>query len=129
MAPISHFEEIEAWRSARELVRNVYSVSRTGGLAGDFGLRDQLQRAAVSIMSNIAEGFERDTDADFRRFLFVAKASAGEVRSLLYVALDQGYIDGDTHETLGLQSAKVSRQIAGFIRYLEQKPTPRKRDP
>jgi four helix bundle protein len=84
-------------------------------------MRDQLQRAAVSIMSNIAEGFERGSSREFRQFLYIAKASAAEVRSLLYVARDLDYIDDGTHDMLQQQALKASAQIAGFIRYLNKR--------
>jgi len=90
MAKIERFEEIEAWQDARLLVKGIYEVTDGGRFARDFGLRDQIRRAAISTMSNIAEGFERGSDKDFIRFLYMAKASAGEVRSQLYVAMDLG---------------------------------------
>jgi four helix bundle protein len=92
MATFQRFDEIEAWQKARELTRELYAVSSQGQLAKDFALRDQMCEAGVSVMSNIAEGFERSGTGEFVQFLAVAKGSAGEVRSHLYVALDQGYI-------------------------------------
>jgi len=92
MTTIQEFEEIEAWQKARELTRAVYACSGVGAFAKDFALRDQIRRAAVSILSNIAEGFERGGSAEFSQFLAIAKGSAGEVEAQLYVALDQGYI-------------------------------------
>jgi four helix bundle protein len=86
------FEEINAWQKARELTRRVYQISGEGQSARDFGLRDQMRRACISIMSNIAEGYERSGTKEFVQFLSVAKGSVGEVRSQLYVALDQKYI-------------------------------------
>ena len=118
MAGIERFEDIEAWRGARALVAATYRLTGEGGFARHFGLRDQLRRAAVSIMSNIAEGFKRGSDRDFRHFLLMAKASSAEVRSLLYVALDLGYIDSETHDQLYGQANKIGRQLAGFIKYL-----------
>jgi four helix bundle protein len=93
MSTIKRFEEIEGWQTARELTRLVYRISREGEFARDFGLRDQMHRAAVSIMSNITEGFESRTQALFIEFLGRAKGSAGELRAQTYVALDVGYID------------------------------------
>src|SRR3990172_8363764 len=93
MATIQSFEEIEAWQKARELTRAVYACSGQGAFSRDFGLRDQIRRAAVSIMSNIAEGFERGGSAEFVQFLAIAKGSASEVEAQLYVAFDQGYIN------------------------------------
>jgi four helix bundle protein len=86
------FEDLEVWQEARRLTQIIYRVIRTEKFSKDFSLRDQIQRAAVSVMSNIAEGFERGGNQEFGQFLYVAKASCGEVRSQIYVALDQGYM-------------------------------------
>jgi four helix bundle protein len=117
---IKRFEDIDAWRSARVLVQDLYRVTPSGLFTRDFDLRNQLRRAAVSIMSNIAEGFERRGNKEFRRFLFIAKGSAGEVRSLLYIAADSGYISAEQHNNLFSSVVTVSRQIANFIRYLDE---------
>ena len=93
MAGITRFEGIESWKTARQLTNMIYALSNQSGFNRDFGLRDQVRRAGVSVMSNIAEGFESRTDVQFINFLGMAKASAGEVRAQLYVALDQKYID------------------------------------
>ena len=116
---IERFEDVAAWQGARALVRAVCGIVERGAFARNYGLRDQIRRATVSIMSNIAEGFERGSDSDFRRFLFMAKGSAGEVRSLLCVALDLDYIDRTTHQELTEQATRISRQLAGFIKYLD----------
>src|SRR5271155_816102 len=92
MASIQRFEEIKAWQKARELVREVYKACASTQLGRDFGLRNQICRAAVSAMSNIAEGFSRKTDKEFAHFLDIARGSCGEVQSLLYVALDVEYL-------------------------------------
>lgn len=118
MAKIERFEDIEAWQKARELVRKVYAVSNEGAFARDFGLRDQMQRAAVSIMSNIAEGFERGGDVEFRRFLSIAKGSAGEVKAQLYAALDAGLIDRACFNDLYRLATETGKLIGGFMRYL-----------
>ena len=86
------FEDLEIWKDARALTREIYQLTRDSKFSNDFALRDQIRRAAVSIMSNIAEGFERGGNQEFIQFLYVAKASCGEVRSQLYVTLDQSYI-------------------------------------
>lgn len=105
MSTFQTFEDIEAWQKARELTRRVYDVSDTGALARDFGLRDQMRRACVSILSNIAEGFERSGTGEFVQFLSAAKGSAGEVRAQLYVALDRKYIDeSDISRTQSIDS-------------------------
>ena len=118
MAKIERFEDIEAWQKTRELVRKVYAVSNEGAFARDFGLRDQMQRAAVSIMSNIAEGFERGGDVEFRRFLAIAKGSAGEVKAQLYAALDAGLIDHACFDDLYRLATETGKLIGGFMRYL-----------
>lgn len=96
MSKIQKFEDIEAWRSAREATKLVYKISSIGEFARDYALRDQIRRCAVSIMSNIAEGFERDGDKEFIQFLAIAKGSCGEARSQLYIALGQKYISEDS---------------------------------
>jgi len=118
MATFEHFEDIEAWRRARELTRQVYAVTKRGPFARDFGLRDQICRASVSIMSNIAEGFERSGRAEFLQFLATAKGSAGEVRAQFYVALDEGYLDQDSFGSLSEMTAEVGRLIGGLMNYL-----------
>ena len=89
---INQFEEIEAWQKARELARVVYQSTKDGQISRDYGLRDQMRRAGVSIMANIAEGFSRRSNKEFCQFLFIAKSSAAELQSHAYVALDQAYI-------------------------------------
>ena len=120
MSSFKSFEEIESWQKARELTREVYTVSNKGAFAKDFGLRDQIRRASVSILSNIAEGFERDGNREFFQFLAVAKGSSGEVRAQLYIALDQDYIDKNTFETLSAISIEMGRLIGGLINYLRK---------
>ena len=120
MATLRRFEDIEAWKTARELTRAVYSCSKVGPFARDFGLRDQIRRASVSVMSNIAEGFERGGNAEFVQFLAVSKGSAGEVESQLYVALDQGYISDTQFRSLKQTAASTKRLIAGLMSYLRR---------
>ena len=121
MATIERFEDIKAWQAARELVSAVYRVSGRGKFWKDFGLRDQIQRASVSVMANIAEGFERGSDKEFHRFLYIAKGSAGEVRSHLFVALDLGYVTSDEFDNLRAKAEDVAKTISGFITYLAPK--------
>ena len=102
MAKIERFEDIDAWKKARELTKIIYEVTSQGKLATDFSLRDQLRRAAVSIMANIAEGFEREGNKEFRQFLATAKGSVGEVKALLYVALDAGLTSTEQFQRLAL---------------------------
>jgi len=120
MNKIEKFEDIVAWQKGRALTKDIYTTSKTGEFARDFGLRDQIQRASVSTMSNIAEGFERGGDNEFIQFLSQAKGSCGEVRSQLYVALDQGYILPARFDALSGQATEVSRLIAGFMTYLQR---------
>lgn len=120
MATIERFEDITAWQKARALNVAIYACSREGTFARDFGLRDQLRGAAVSIMSNIAEGFERDGNREFVQFLATAKGSCGEVRSQLYTALDQGYVDRAQFDHLSALAQETSRLVAGLMRYLRQ---------
>lgn len=119
MATFQTFEDINAWQSGRELTQHIYHVSRRGHFAQDFALRDQIRSAAISITSNIAEGFERDSTAAFLHFLSIAKGSAGEVRSQLYVALDEDYIDRTTFKALYTKSLSTIRQIKGLMKYLD----------
>ncbi len=119
---ITQFEDIEAWKLGRELTRAIYRVSKAGEFARDFALRDQVRRAAVSITSNIAEGFERGGNREFMQALAIAKGSAGEVRSQLYVALDESYIDEVVFTDLQEQCLRVSRVLAGFIQFLQRTP-------
>lgn len=111
---IEQFEDLIAWQRARELTRSIYQITRGGSLSRDFGLVDQLQRAAVSVMSNIAEGFERGGRADFHHFLSIAKASCAELRSLLYVAVDAGYIPEIQFRRLMGQAQEVGRIVGGL---------------
>jgi S23 ribosomal protein. len=97
MGTIQKFEDIDAWQKARALTREVYAVTADGAFAKDFGLRDQIRRAAVSVMSNIAEGFDRGGVREFIQFLFIAKGSAAEVQAQLYVALDAGLYQTGTN--------------------------------
>lgn len=120
MPRIRRFEDLEAWKMARLITRDVYTSTRRGEFARDFGLRDQICRATVSIMANIAEGFERDGDREFLNFLSIAKGSAGETRSLLYVALDQGYITDEVFESITARLVECSRMISGLAKYLRQ---------
>jgi four helix bundle protein len=118
MAVIKKFEEIEAWQKARELVKIIYTETNTGAFSKDYGLKDQMGRAAVSILSNIAEGFERGGDKEFTQFIAIAKGSSGEVRAQLYVALDQGYVDQETFDQLSNFTIQISKMLSGLMKYL-----------
>jgi four helix bundle protein len=118
MGTFRSFEDIEAWQKARSLTSRIYSESNSGKFQRDFGLRDQIRRASVAVMSNIAEGFERAGNKEFLQFLSIAKGSAGEVKSQLFVALDQSYISKERFdELLGLAN-EVGQMIGGLMRYL-----------
>ncbi len=126
MPTITRFEDIEAWQTAREMTRMVYALTNEGAFARDFGLRDQMRRASVSVLSNIAEGFESRTQNLFIEFLGRAKGSAGELRAQAYVALDAGYINDSLFGQLSNLADKCSRQISRFISYLESIPITRR---
>jgi four helix bundle protein len=122
MPTIKRFEDMDVWQTSRELTRQVYELTRNEMFAKDFGLCNQMRRASVSIMSNIAEGFESRTNMLFKDFLGRANGSAGELRAQLYVACDIGYIsDKDFSDLIGL-CEKTSKPISRFIQYLEQQP-------
>ena len=120
MATIRCFEDIKSWQRSRELVREIYAISKTGKFAQDFSLRDQIRRAAVSILSNIAEGYERGGKKEFIQFLYVAKGSCAETRSQLYVALDQEYLSPEQFDSLSELCKTVSKLLAGMIEYLKK---------
>ena len=115
------FEDLIAWQKARVLTRTIYEITRQGNFAKDFGLSGQIQRAAVSIMSNIAEGFERNSLGEFHQFLSIAKASCGELRSQLYVALDVNYIKESEFSQKLAQAQEVARIIGGLRASVETK--------
>ena len=115
---IEKFEDIEAWKIARELTQQIYKITTQGHFVHDHGLRSQVQRAAVSVMANIAEGFDSQSNKAFIQFLGYALRSATEVQSHLYVALDQGYVSQDKFDSLYEQAVKAKNIIHGFMRYL-----------
>lgn len=117
---IRRFEDIQAWQRARELVREIYAVSGRGAFARDTALREQIRRAAGSVMHNIAEGFDAGSDSEFVRFLKYARRSATEVQSQLYIALDQGYVSQREFEHLYDLAEQCKRLITAFIHYLRK---------
>jgi four helix bundle protein len=121
---INSFEELEAWRTARESVRRVYGIFSRSPASKDFGLKDQVQRAAVSAMTNIAEGFERLHSAEKLQFYNVARASCGEVRSLSYVMLDANYVSPAEHKEILASVAQTGRLISGLIRSTRSRVAP-----
>ena len=120
MATLTRFEELEAWKLAREITSEIYDICRGEAFSKDFGLRNQISRSSVSIMSNIAEGFERDGRKEFVNFLSIAKGSLGEVRAQLYVALDQKYISRPDFDRINKKCRENGRIIAGLMKYLAQ---------
>ncbi len=119
MGKMQRFEDLIAWQKARTLTKAIYATTNQTCFAKDFGLRDQIRRASVSLMSNIAEGFERRTRRDFAHFLTMAKASAGEVRSQLYVAFDVSYIQQSEFDTLLAMTEEASKIIAGLAKSIQ----------
>jgi four helix bundle protein len=120
-AHIKRFEDLEAWQLSRELTNQIYTITKNGPIARDYGFRDQIRRAAISIMNNIAEGFERGSNKDFVKFLFIAKGSAGEVRSLLYVSLDQSHITETAFAECRDLCIRSSQVIWALIRGLRRR--------
>jgi four helix bundle protein len=120
MATFRSFVDIDAWQKARELTGLVYAATRANAFSKDFGLRDQARRAAVSIMANIAEGYGRSGSGEFLQFLAVAKGSACEVMSHVYVALDQGYINRQEFERLNELAERTLYLLGGLMKYLQQ---------
>ena len=114
------FEEMKVWRDSRQVVKSVYHQSKEGRLSKEYVLSGQMKRSALSVMSNIAEGFERDGNKEFLQYLSIAKASAGELRSQLYVAFDAGFMDVEIHNTLMDLILEISRQLSGMIRYIQR---------
>lgn len=126
MTTAKRFEDLEVWQRAKDLTNLIYKYSTDGTFARDFGLRDQMRRAAVSIMSNIAEGFECQTQAMFIKYLSHAKGSAGELRAQFYIAKDQKYISEDNFSEMFSLAEICSKQLARFIQYLENQPNARR---
>ena len=118
---INKFEDIQAWKEARELTKEIYALTKKPTFSRDYGLVDQIRRAAISIMANIAEGFDSNSDAQFISFLSYSQRSASELQSHLYVALDQSYILENKFNELYNRIEKIKRLIGGFIKYLKTK--------
>ncbi|MFB6346931.1 MAG: four helix bundle protein [bacterium] len=120
MANVEKFEDLDIWIKARNLANAIFDQTEKDRFSKDFGLKDQIQRAATSVMSNIAEGFEREGDKEFIRFLSTALGSVGEVRSQLYLAYDRNYLSEETFEELKKCSLELTRMIKSFMRYLSE---------
>lgn len=111
---IEKFEDLIAWQKARNLTKRVYSITKSGEFKKDFGLKEQIRKASVSVMSNIAEGFERGGRSEFHHFLVIAKGSSAELKSQLYVAFDAEYINTDVFKNLYDLASEVSRFVGGL---------------
>lgn len=109
---IEKFEDIVAWQKSKNLTKDIYNFTKS---LKDYGFKDQIQRASVSIMNNIAEGFERKSNKELKQFLFIAKGSCGEVRTMLHLALDLNYIKKDQYDSLVPKAVEISKMISGFI--------------
>lgn len=120
MGKIDRFEDIESWKLARETTNLVYEATKGEKFCRDFALVNQIRRASISVLSNIAEGFERNGNKEFLQFLSIAKGSCGEVRAQLYIALDQRYLDEAEFENIHDKLLATSRLITGLMRYLQQ---------
>ena len=114
------FEELQIWQKARELVKAIYKITMSDKFKKDYSLSDQIRRSSVSVMSNIAEGFERGSNTEFVQFLYIEKGSAGEVRTQLYIAYDLKYIDDQVFESASRMSIELSKGISRFINYLKK---------
>jgi four helix bundle protein len=118
---VTRFEDLVVWQKARALTAAIYEATASGGFARDYGLTDQMRRAAVSIMSNIAEGFERGRPPEFSHFLLIAKGSCAELRAQLYVACDVSHLSRETFDTLLAQADEVGRMLSGLRATVERK--------
>lgn len=126
MSTFSNFEDLPVWKLARKLTILVYGITNSPEFGRDYGLRDQIRRASISLMSNIAEGFEHETQAQFISYLGRAKASAGEIRCQLYIALDLNYISQFQFREAAQLARECSKQIYGFTKYLRSLPNTRR---
>jgi four helix bundle protein len=120
MATIQNFEDLEIWKKARELSKQIYNISRNGDFAKDYALKDQIRRSSGSIMDNIAEGFERDGNKEFIQFLAFAKGSCGELLSQLHRAKDQEYIEDDKFSQIYNEAVSIGKMIASLISHLQK---------
>jgi len=120
MPTFKTFKDIEAWQRVRELTKDIYAIPNDGAFAKEFGLRDQIRRASISVMSNIADGHQRSGTGEFVQFLNMAEGSAGEVESHLCVAFDLGYFDNVTFERLSSTTAETAKMIGALMQYLRK---------
>ena len=125
---VENFEDLNIYKEAKELNKRIYDVTKEVKFARDFGLVDQIRRASVSVMSNIAEGFERGSNTEFVKFLFIAKGSSGEVRSQISVALEQKYIDDKVHNDIFDRCRRINGMISNLITYLNNSKLDKKKN-
>ena len=118
---IKNFEDIMAWKKARKIVNKIYNITDDRSWEHDYALKDQIERASISIMSNIAEGFERETTKEFIRFLYMSRGSVGEVKSLIYILLDRNIIKGNSFKELHNELSEIGKILNGFIAYLKNR--------
>lgn len=118
---IQKFEELNIWKLSLKITKDIYDLTAKGNFSKDYGLRDQIRRATVSISSNIVEGFEKNNNNEFVRFLKIAKGSSGEVRNQLYIALAINYINQEEFDILNTKLEDIANQIGGFVVYLQKK--------
>jgi four helix bundle protein len=118
MATIKRFEDILAWQKARRITSSIYKITKNEEFSKDFGLKDQIRRASVSIMANIAEGFARRSDKDFANFLNISRSSTAEVQSHLYIAIDQEYIQQEDFDKIYFELEEISKMIFSFAKHL-----------
>ncbi len=116
---ITKFEDLDIWKNSLVITKEIYDLTSIGGFSRDFGLRDQIRRAIISVSSNIVEGFEKNNNNEFIRYLKIAKGSMGEVRNQLYIALTVGYINRKEFDLLNQKCCELAKQIGKFIKYLE----------
>lgn len=122
---IQRFEDFVVWQRARELTREIYQITSEGQFARDYGLKNQIRRSAISSMSNVAEGFERGTPGEFHHFVTIAKGSCAELRSLLYVALDVGYLADNTFKLLMSSASEVANMLGGLRASIARRRVPK----
>lgn len=118
MSTFKRFEDIEAWQKARELVNLLYNITNTGKFKSDYSLKDQINRASLSIMLNIAEGFGRRSNKEFINFLVMSHGSTSEIQSAMYAAIDRKHIDSETFNNIYSKCTEISKMIMGLIKYL-----------
>lgn len=120
MGKIERFEELQVWQAGMDLCKQVYRLTNTESFSKDFGLKDQIRRSAISVPSNISEGFERDSQKQFLYFLAIAKGSCGEVRTQIQLAFELEYINDEELNSIKIKCIETSKQLSGFISYLKQ---------